>query len=92
MSNEQRTALYSFMTAALAAAGAFGLITADEVASYGVAGVALLGAASQLLSAIKTWKQRGESAKVALRFDGTNAENAEAFARALRELQGRNLM
>ena len=58
MTNEQRTALYGFMTAALAAAGAFGLITADEVASYGIAGVALLGAASQLLSAVKTWKQR----------------------------------
>lgn len=88
MSNEQRTAIYAVMTAVLAAAGTFGLIKADEVEAYSVAGLALLGAASQLLSAVKTWNQRGQSAKLALRFDGTNAENAEAITRALRELQG----
>lgn len=89
MSSEQRTAIYGLMTAVLAAAGTFGLVTADEASAYSVAGLALLGAASQLMSAVKTWKQRGTSAKIALRFDGTNVENAEALTRALRELQGR---
>jgi hypothetical protein len=89
MSNEQRTAIYAVMTAVLAAAGTFGLINADEVEAYSVAGLALLGAASQLLSAVKTWKQRGSNANVTIRVDAVNAENAESFAAALRDLNWR---
>jgi hypothetical protein len=90
MSSEQRTAIYGAFAAVLAALGVFGVITAEESTAYGAAGLEILAAASSLMSAVKTWKQRGESAKIALRFDGTNAENAEAFTRALRELQGRS--
>lgn len=88
MSNEQRIALYGVMSAVLAALGVFGLITADEATAYGAAGVELLGAASSLLSAVKTWKQRGTEAKVVLRFDGTNVEKAEAVTEALKRLRG----
>lgn len=88
MSNEQRTATYGAVAAVLAALGAFGVITADEVKEYGTAGFELLAAASSLMSAIKTWKQRGQSAIVTLRVDGTNAEKAEAFTEALRRLRG----
>lgn len=88
MSNEQRIALYGVMSAVLAALGVFGLITADEATAYGTAGVELLGAASSLLSAVKTWKQRGAEARVVLKFDGTNVEKAEAVTEALKRLRG----
>jgi len=88
MSNEQRIALYGVVSAVLAALGVFGLVTADEATAYGTASAELLGAASSLLSAVKTWKQRGSEAKVVLKFDGTNVENAEAVTEALKRLRG----
>lgn len=88
MSNEQRTAIYGVFAAALTALGVFGFITAEESAAYGAAGVEVLAAASSLMSAIKTWKQRGSEAKVILRLDGTNAENVEAFTEALKRFRG----
>jgi hypothetical protein len=90
MSNEQRTAIYGVVAALLAAAGSFGLITAEEAEQYGVSAVAILGALTQVLSAVKTWKQRGSSANVTVRVEAANAENAEAFAAALRNLDFRN--
>jgi hypothetical protein len=89
MSNEQRTAIYAVVAALLTAGGTFGLINADEVEQYGVAAVAILGALSQLMSAVKTWKQRGSNANVTVRVDAVNAENAESFAAALRDLNFR---
>jgi hypothetical protein len=89
MSNEQRTAIYGAVVAVLTALGVFGVITADEVKEYSAAGLELLAAASSLMAAVKTWKQRGKSAVVTLKVDGTNAEIAEAFTQALKQLQGR---
>jgi len=88
MSNEQRIATYGAFTAVLAALGVFGLITADEATAYGAAGAELLAAASSLMAAVKTWRQRGSEAKVVLKFDGTNVENAEAVTQALKRLRG----
>lgn len=92
MSNEQRTALYSAFAAILTALGVFGLITAEEASAYGAAGAEFLGGLSSLLAAVKTWRQRGQSALVTLKLDGTGVENAEAITRALRQLQGRGLV
>lgn len=91
MSNEQRTAIYGAVSALLGAAGTFGLITADEAEVYALAAAALLGAVTQLVSAVKTWKQRGSEAKMLLRFDGTNAENVAAFTEALNRFRGSSL-
>jgi TRAP-type mannitol/chloroaromatic compound transport system permease large subunit len=88
MSNEQRTAIYGAFAAILTALGVFGVITAEESTAYGAAGVELLAAASSLMSAVKTWKQRGAAAKVLVHFDGINVENAEAFTEAIKRLRG----
>lgn len=58
MSNERRTALQGAVAGLLAAAAAFGFITAEESQTYGVASVALLGAVSSIVTAVNTWKQR----------------------------------
>lgn len=58
MSNERRTALQGAVAALLAAAAAFGFITAEETQTYGVASVAVLGAVSSIITAVNTWKQR----------------------------------
>jgi len=58
MSNERRTALQGAVAALLAAAAAFGFITAEETQTYGVASVATLGAISSIMTAVNTWKQR----------------------------------
>jgi len=58
MSNERRTALQAAVASLLAAAAAFGFITAEETQTYGVASVALLGAVSSIMTAVNTWKQR----------------------------------
>jgi hypothetical protein len=88
MSNEQRTAIYAAFAAVLTALGAFGIINADEQASYAEAGAELLGGLASLMAAVKTWRQRGESALITFRVDGTNAENVEAFTEALKRLRG----
>lgn len=88
MSNEQRTALYTAFAGVLAALGVFGVINAEEATAYGAAGLEILAAASSLMSAVKTWRQRGSEAKVVLRLDGTNADNVEAFTEALQRLRG----
>lgn len=91
MSSEQRTALYGAVSGVLAALGVFGVITAEEAKEYGAASLEILAAASSLMSAIKTWRQRGSQAQVLLRFDGTNVENVNAFTEALRQFRGTNL-
>lgn len=88
MSNEQRTSIYAVFAAILAALGVFGVITAEEAKEYGAAGLELLAAVSSLMSAVKTWRQRGSQALVTLRVDGTNAENVAAFTEALKRLRG----
>lgn len=88
MSNEKRTAIYGVFASVLLALGVFGVITAEEQAAYGEAGVELLSGASLLMSAIKTWKQRGQEALVTLRLDGTNADKARSFVEALEKLRG----
>ena len=92
MSSEQRTSLYGAVAAILGALSAFGAITAEEATAYGAAAVEGVGAVALLISAIKTWRQRGQSALVTLKLDGTGVENAEAITRALRQLQGRGLV
>lgn len=88
MSNEKKTAVYAVFTAVLAAMSVFGFISADEQAAYGAAGAEGLAAISSLMAAVNTWRQRGESALVTLKLDGTNAEKAEAFVEALKKLRG----
>lgn len=88
MSNEQRTSLYGAFAAVLTALGVFGVINAEESTAYGAAGLEILAGASSLMSAVKTWKQRGTAAKITLSFDGTNVENAEALTEALKRLRG----
>lgn len=58
VSSERRTALQAAMAAILGAAAAFGFITAEESQTYGVAGVALIGAVSSVWTAVNTWRQR----------------------------------
>lgn len=62
MSSERRTALQGVVAALLALAAAFGYITADETQTYGVASVALIGAVSQVVTAVNTWRQREDLA------------------------------
>ena len=61
MTDEQRTATYSVFAALLAALGVLGVINADEATAYGVAGTELVAAASSLMAAVKTFKQRGKT-------------------------------
>jgi uncharacterized membrane protein HdeD (DUF308 family) len=58
MTNEQRTAVQGAVAALLAVAAAFGFITADETQTYGVSAVAVIGAVSSVVTAVKTWQQR----------------------------------
>jgi mannose/fructose/N-acetylgalactosamine-specific phosphotransferase system component IIC len=58
MSDETRIAIYGVMTAVLALASGQGWVTAEESAAYATAGAATLGAATTLLAAVKTWRQR----------------------------------
>lgn len=88
MSNEKKTAIYGVFTAVLAALSVFGFINADEQAAYTEAGVEGLAAISSLMAAVNTWRQRGQSALVTLKMDGTNVEKAEAIAEALKRLRG----
>lgn len=88
MSNEQRTAVYGVFTAVLTALTVFGFVTAEESTAYTAAGGEALSALVMLMAAVKTWRQRGESALVTLKVDGTNAERAEAFTEALKRLRG----
>ena len=88
MSNEKKTAVYAVFTAVLAALSVFGFINADEQAAYTEAGAEGLAAISSLMATVNTWRQRGESALVTLKLDGTNAEKAEAFTEALKQLRG----
>lgn len=90
MSNEKKTAIYGVFAAVLTALGVFGFITAEEQAAYGAAGVEILAGLSSLMSAVNTWRQRGQSALVTLKMDGTNVEKAEAIAEALKQLRGTN--
>ena len=59
MSSEQRTSLYGAVAALLGALSAFGAITAEEATAYSAAAVEGVGAVALLISAIKTWRQRG---------------------------------
>lgn len=64
MSSEQRTATQAAVAALLAAAAAFGFITADESQTYGVAAVAGIGAVSSIITAVATWRQRPDNTAV----------------------------
>jgi hypothetical protein len=64
VSNEQRTAVQASVAGLLAVAAAFGFITADEVQTYGVASVAVIGAVSSTITAVATWKQRPDNVDV----------------------------
>lgn len=58
MSDETRIAIYGVMTAVLALLSGQGWVTAEESAAYAAAGAQTLAAATTLLAAYKTWKQR----------------------------------
>ena len=62
MSSERRTALQGVVAAILAAAAAFGFITAEETQTYDVAAGASIGAVSSIVTAVNTWKQREDLA------------------------------
>lgn len=58
MTNEQRTAVQGAIAALLGVGAAFGFMTAEETQTYAVAAGNLVGAASLVVTAVKTWKQR----------------------------------
>jgi len=64
VSSEQRTATQAAVAALLAAAAAFGFITAEESQTYGVAAVASVGAVSSIITAVATWRQRPDNTAV----------------------------
>jgi hypothetical protein len=64
VSSEQRTTTQAAVAALLAVAAVFGFITADEVQTYGVASVAVIGAVSSTITAVATWRQRPDNTAV----------------------------
>ena len=75
MSSERRTALQGAVAALLAAAAAFGFITAEETQTYGVASVAAIGAISSIITAVNTWRQKEDLAAGRAQAQQDNAGN-----------------